>query len=163
MPKRDRRRGLSRLPVRLPSQWKAGFPWRVDYRGQEARFLGEFVGNVVSDHGGVENLSRTQVHNLERAAFLALRIVQFENADLVPGSQPAPAWTHADYFTAVKAAHRLLADLGPGRRARDALTLREYIQQAATRTETAQDARTAPADAEAAASPSTSQEASCDG
>lgn len=162
MPKRDRRRGISRLPVKVPTRWKAGFPWRLDYRGHDARFLGQFIGNVVSDHGGAEHLSRTQLHNLERAAYLALKIVQFENADLVPGSQPAPAWTPADYLGAVRQAQRLLADLGPGRRARDALTLREYIEQAAARAESAQGARTAVTDAEVAAPGSDAQEASCD-
>lgn len=140
MPKRDRRRGISRLPVKAPTRWKAGFPWKLDYRGHDARFLGGFIGNVVSDHGGVEHLSRTQLHNLERAAYLALKIVQYECADLVPGSQPAPAWTPADYLGAVRQAQRLLADLGPGRKART-IGLREYIEQAAEATETAQALR----------------------
>ena len=130
MPKRDRRRGVSRLPVKAPTRWKAGFPWRLDYRGHDARFLGQFIGNVVADHGGTEHFSRTQLHNLERAAFLALKIVQYECADLIPGSSPAPAWMPADYLGAVKMAQRLLADLGPGRKART-VGLREYIEQAA--------------------------------
>lgn len=140
MPKRDRRRGISRLPVKVPTRWKAGFPWRLDYRGHDARFLGQFIGNVVSDHGGAEHLSRTQLHNLERAAYLALKIVQYECADLVPGSQPVPAWMPADYLSAVRQAQRLLADLGPGRNART-VGLREYLEQAAQATEDAQDTR----------------------
>ena len=140
MPKRDRRRGISRLPVKAPTRWKAGFPWRLDYRGHDARFLGGFIGNVVNDHGGVEHLSRTQLHNLERAAYLALKIVQYECADLVPGSQLGPLWTPADYLGAVRQAQRLLADLGPGRKART-IGLREYIEQAAEATETAQALR----------------------
>jgi hypothetical protein len=135
--KRDRRRGISRLPVKAPTRWKAGFPCKLDYRGHDARFLGGFIGNIVSDHGGVGHLSRTQLHNLERAAYLALKIVQYESADLIPGSQPAPAWTPADYLGAVRQAQRLLADLGPGRKARN-IGLREYIEQAAEATETTQ-------------------------
>ena len=94
----------------------------------------------MSDHGGAEHLSRTQLHNLERAAFIALKIVQYECADLVPGSQPAPAWTPADYLSAVRQAQRLLADLGPERKART-IGLREYIAQAAGATEDTQGTR----------------------
>ena len=140
MAKRDRRRGISRLPVKVPTRWKAGFPWRLDYRGHDARFLGQFIGNVVSDHGGAEHLSRTQLHNLERAAFIALQLVKYESADLVPGSQLAPAWMPADYLAAVRQAQRLLADLGPGRSART-VGLREYLEQAAQRTESVQATR----------------------
>ena len=141
MPKRDRRRGLSRLPILTPTRWRAGFPWSgLDYRGHDARFLGHFIGNIVADHGGVEHLSRTQLHNIERAAYLALKIVQYECADLVPNGPPGPTWTPAEYLGAVKMAQRLLENLGPGRQART-VGLREYLAQAAEATENAQETR----------------------
>jgi hypothetical protein len=127
--KRNRTRGLSRLPTKAPTRWRTGFPWNgLDYRGHDARFLGSFIGCVASDHGGAEHLSRAQVHNLERAAYIALKIVQFECADLVPGSPSAPNWTPADYIAAVKMAQRLLSDLGPSRTART-VRLRDYLEQ----------------------------------
>jgi hypothetical protein len=137
-----RRQALTHLPKIAPTKYRVGFPWHgLDLRSEDGRFLGRFIGDIVSDLGGAETLSRAQITLIERASFYALKVCEFETANLVPGSLPYPPWTHGEYNSAVVTLRRILLDLGLHRRARDVPRLHEYIAQA---TQKAQDTRSQP-------------------
>ena len=66
---------------------------RLDYRGHDARFLGGFIGNVVADHGGVEHLSRTQLHNIGARRLSRVEDRAIQSADLMSERSAGAGWT----------------------------------------------------------------------
>lgn len=134
---RRRRRALapSTLPTLLPARWEPAAAWKLDRRCLTAREVSAALAQLWSDLGGVEALSAQQLVLCERAVFLRHQLVEHETAVLNgrPGTMEPGAHTQA-----TNALLGLLKALGLERRARDALSLREYLALAP---ETAQAGR----------------------
>ncbi len=115
------RRRPGRMLIQVP-----GFG-EIDGRTREAWYYRQLVEDVVSDLGGIDNVSRAEIELTRRAAGLGVLASQFE-ARIIDGR---PRDGDIDYLTKVASAQvNVFNKLGLRRRARDvnpSPTLRDII------------------------------------
>lgn len=120
-------RGLSQtLPTHLPARYRRGVLWSLDKRSEIAREVTTDLVELSQDVGGWDALSTQQRIICERIVFMRRRALEFESAVMTGRELP---FEHGSYSNICNVLAGYLKALGLERKARNARTLREIMNE----------------------------------
>jgi hypothetical protein len=119
---------LSLKPTELPAKYERLFAWQLDRRCKAVREVAGDLFELWQDLGGITELSAQKRWLCERVVFLRRRMLAYEAA-VLGGTEPS--MTAGEYSNFANVCQGHLRTLGLERRARNARSLRDVMQQGA--------------------------------